>query len=283
MNNFISNNIIKLFRYNNKINVMFINITLLVLLASVALYYIDIFDFHNNQNVIYHKLTTELVKVGYNIIYLYSACQIKMNKIITYVSLPYSHLINYFKQFLQDDKIIRLRVFCKISNTDGTIIDKLYFDETSDINDVKLIHDHVHQTKDKELIEDVSFIFPEPDKASSTCINKVFFNSFPNSLEYTVSDVKFMSIELDYNNDVYQICLKNDYYNYYIVNNCLNQNFIKYYLKNELKINEKIEGNIEYNLTIIDHNVNIVSINHDQYIVFTKDNYEIQTNKTKGN
>ena len=58
----------------------------------------------------------------------------------------------------------------------------------------------------------------------------------------------------------------------------LNQNFLKYYLKNDLKISEKIEAKFEYNMTIIDHNVNIVSINQEQNIVFTKDSYEIQTN-----
>jgi hypothetical protein len=105
MNNFISNNIIKLFKYNHKINntiAMFFNITSLMLFTSLVLYYIDIFDFHVNNEIIYDKLTTQLVKIGYNIVYLYSVCQIKMNKIITYVSLPYIHLVKYFKKAFND-------------------------------------------------------------------------------------------------------------------------------------------------------------------------------------
>ena len=251
---------------------MFFNITSLMLVASFVLYYIDIFDFHENKEIIIDKLTTQLVKIGYNIVYLYSVCQIKMNKIITYVSLPYIHLFNYFKKILLDDRIIRIGVFLKINNNDGTIIDRLYFNENCDINDITLIH----ETKDNE---NVSFIFPDSDKSeNASCINRIFFNTFPKSLNYIISEVKFMSIELEYNNNVYPIVLKTDNYNYFIVNNCLNQNFLKYYLKNDLKISEKIEAKFEYNMTIIDHNVNIVSINQEQNIVFTKDSYEIQTN-----
>jgi hypothetical protein len=77
--------------------------------------------------------------------------------------------------------------------------------------------------------------------------------------------------------------LKDDTYNYYIVNNSLNQNFFKYYLKNVLKVPIN-EANFDYTVSIIDHNVNILTLLPHQHIVFNEHDYTVfpilETNDT---
>jgi len=83
-----------------------------------------------------------------------------------------------------------------------------------------------------------------------------------------------MMVELEHKNEKHRIELKNDMYNYYIVNNSLNQNFFKYYLKNVQKTAID-DNNFDYTVYIIDHNVNIININQYQYIIIEEDGYKI--------
>jgi hypothetical protein len=106
------------------------------------------------------------------------------------------------------------------------------------------------------------------------CVNYVFYTNFPTTFDYKVSTISFMSVELEHENKIYSINLKNNKYNYYIVNNCLNQLFFKYYIKNVLKTQINTDT-FDYKLSIIDNNVNIITLLPNQYIIIMKDDYQI--------
>ena len=113
------------------------------------------------------------------------------------------------------------------------------------------------------------------DKNTETkCVNNVFYTSFPTTFDYKLSNISFMSIELEHENKIHSINLKNNKYNYYIVNNCLNKMFFKYYIKNVLKTQINTDT-FDYKLSIIDNNVNIITLLPNQYILILEDDYQI--------
>ena len=86
--------------------------------------------------------------------------------------------------------------------------------------------------------------------------------------------MKFIAIDLDYNNNKHLVKLKDTNYNYYIVNNCLNKLFFKYYIKNILNL-QVDDDNCNYNVSIIDNDCNIINILPHQSIIINENNYEI--------
>jgi hypothetical protein len=110
----------------------------------------------------------------------------------------------------------------------------------------------------------------------TTCVNNLFYTSFPTTFDYKVSKISFMSIELEYENKIHSINLKNNKYNYYIVNNCLNKMFFKYYIKNVLKTQINTDD-FDYKLSIIDNNVNMITLLPNQYILILEDDYQIHS------
>jgi hypothetical protein len=102
----------------------------------------------------------------------------------------------------------------------------------------------------------------------------VFYEKIPKNIDYKVSKIKFISIELDYNNNKYLIELKTSDKNYYIVNNYLNELFFKYYIKNILNLSVN-QNNFDYSVTIIDNDANIIYLLPHQSIKINENNYEI--------
>jgi len=111
-------------------------------------------------------------------------------------------------------------------------------------------------------------------KVETECVNNVFYTSFPTTFDYNISKISFLSIELEHENKIYSIHLKNNKYNYYIINNCLNQTFFKYYIKNIIKSSIN-EANFDYKVTIIDNNVNIITLLPNQCLLIREDDYQI--------
>lgn len=248
-----------------------------IIATALILVSLDLFDFHeNNENtgslILLGKiLEPYLMKIGYNIIYMYSVCQIKFNQIKRFVSSPLIKIWNHLNKFLKDNKLtvdVDLKILIKI-DCNGNIEDTLYFEK-----------DCLHSKLIKNLYENKNYCFVFSDKQENTnCVNKVFYNVFPDSFDYKVSKITFMFVELEYNNNTYTITLKTDNSNYYIVNNSLNQKFIKYYLKNVLQIKENINTEeVVYKLSIIDNNANFLTLTSDQHLVLKEDSYEIITN-----
>ena len=209
-----------------------------------------------------NTLTPIMIDIGYKLLYTFSVCQIQFNKIVKLIT----SYVKDFKQYLKDKGLIE-----EIKKQSIEIIYK-----NGDVEHKLLI-------SDKTPLETFAYMF-EPDKHmgvllsdkdfESGCINRVYREKLHDIRDYKLSNINFMMIELEHDNDKHPIVLKDDTYNYYIVNNSLNQNFFKYYLKNVL--NSPInEDKFDYTVTIIDHNVNFITLLPHQHIVFNEHDYTI--------
>ena len=129
------------------------------------------------------------------------------------------------------------------------------------------------------------------NNVKTNCINKIHYIEYPEFnndsdfsdcseyYNYNMSNIKFMSVSIDYNNNSYPIELKTDNYNYYMVNNVLNKSFFQYYLCNVLNISVDMNDPVfNYYVNIIDHNVNIVGLTPEQSLIIKENEYEIKNN-----
>lgn len=244
--------------------------------TNYEIYIAEILEIINKQK---EKLDPIMVRIGYNLIYCVSLCQIRYNRIKNVVSpkinILRSSIINYLKDsgFMIETTMIETKRMLILIDNNGNEIRKLV---TQNINDKYLL-----EISNKQLLLEISnkdqnyYSIILLDKNSDIgCINHIFYQNFPESFEYEVSEINFMAIELEHNDKTYVINLKPDGHNYYIVNNSLNQKFFKYYIKNVLKspINE---DNFDYKVTIIDHNVNIITLLPNQHIILDKHTYQV--------
>lgn len=248
----------------NGINIISSNFTI-----NYEIYIAEILKIINKQK---EKLVPIMVRIGYNLIYCVSLCQIRYNRIKNVVSpkinILGSSINNYLKEsgFMIEPTMIETKRMLILIDNNGNEISKLVTTNIS-INDKELL-----EVSNKD--ENYSCIILLDKNSDTGCINDVFYQNLPESFEYEVSEINFMAIELEHNDKTYVINLKPDGHNYYIVNNSLNQNFFKYYIKNVLKspINE---DNFDYKVTIIDHNVNIITLLPNQHIILDKHTYQV--------
>jgi len=210
--------------------------------------------FSNIKNKLAEKITALMISLCYNCVYIYSLCNIKFNRIKNTINRPFMLLWSYLKE----NKILTTIV---LIDANGNEINKILK------NNVEFI-----ELACKKF--NYSGLFLMDKNIETECVNNVFYTSFPKTFDYKISKISFMSIELEYENNTYSINLKNDKYNYYIVNNCLNEIFLKYYIKNILKIPIN-EIKFDYKLNIIDNNVNFITLLPNQYILIMEDDYKI--------
>ena len=108
-------------------------------------------------------------------------------------------------------------------------------------------------------------------------LNRAILYKLPSnyvSIDYESCDYRFMSIFITVNEEKYQLLLSTDCDNYYVSGNVLNAKFFRFLLKHQHNINTD-KNKIKYTLDLIDHNVNIVSLNELDDIVLGKNNYDI--------
>lgn len=214
------------------------------------------------------KIEPVIIKLGYNLLYGFSVCQIQMNKMINML-VPY---VKICKKYLKDNNIL---VEVKVQTLN-------LIDNNGDINTKFTISDKSYALSELcESIFDnerVSGVVLHDNDNEGKCKNKIYMEKRPElkegKLDYKLTKFAFMMVELEHNNEKHIIELKNDEYNYYIVNNSLNKNFFKYYLKNILKAPINY-NNFDYTVTIIDHNVNFITLLPEQYIIFNETDYTI--------
>lgn len=224
-------------------------------------------------NNITNNIKTQVINSSFNAcyysVYVYSLCRIKFNK---YIGVYYTKLSNKLRSITTQKQYNTLESYSnsfKEIQTNIIVIDNEEF---------------YYMNSMLELDNYSTFVFTdktnngEPD-SEDKCFNKVVFDEYPTSFNYTPSNITFISLELHYDNNTYPIFLKTARYNYYIVNNKLNANFFKYYLitnhsdmfSDGFKENEAFE----YTLTLIDHNVNVIELTNKQYIVFLENDYAL--------
>lgn len=219
---------------------------------------------------IVEKMNKTMTNVGYNFVYMYSFIQIQWNKLTNVIcsikSLFYTNslsiLINYY-------------------DNSGKILDieEVFLSSIENYNcyDLSVINSRIRKNNDCFTI--IAVPTNQTNHVNFVCLDKGL-NDEPLST-YEETKFTFMSILITTNETTYTVKLKDNTFNYYIVGNSLSRNFIKYYLG---AITQKYYGpdeKFEYVLNIIDHNINVISINQDQKLIFDKTSYTIVDEKEK--
>jgi hypothetical protein len=115
---------------------------------------------------------------------------------------------------------------------------------------------------------------------NNKCVNKKIMYDINEPLTVSeCSDIKFMLVEMRIReNNVYKVDLKTDDYNFYLVGNKLTRQFFIYYLKQHLQIDETINDTDNFQLKIIDHDVNTIQIdftNKNESLILEKSGYKV--------
>jgi hypothetical protein len=134
-------------------------------------------------------------------------------------------------------KIQSIKIISKNSDNEYTVFssDKTSLEYISNIFD-PVIHSGI-------LLGDKNF--------ETGCVNKIYYEKMPSTVDYTTSKIKFMMIELEHDGNKYTIDLKN-----------------------VLKVSINT-AKFDYIVTIIDNNANIITLLPHQYIIFNEYDYTI--------
>lgn len=203
-----------------------------------------------------------IITTSFNLINLYSKCQIIATKICYKVKqLVLSNprlselLNNYYRchgkkdlEFVLNGEIIYSTNREKYANDPE--IPRTY--DFIILSDYKILHDN-------------------------SCVNKKILKALPDvdeNFEYEVSDIKFILTEIKINNKKIKINFKTTNYNYYIVNNIFNDKFLKYFLnKYEDMPDFSDEDMNNINISILDNNVNKIDCKNKDWIQIKKTHY----------
>jgi len=220
----------------------------------------------NDLIVFKNNLEPKIFYVAYNIIYYYSCCEIYINKARLFINPYIITIAKCVKYFLKKYNIID----CIKQDTDivleflyeGNLLTSLNFDKNN--KDINI---------DKAPLK-YDFIVC----SDSTTINKICVSNIHHYIEYDfdfeITSFNFISLQLLYKENNYNIELKNDKYNFYIVNNVLDKNFFTYYLKYILNL-DNLEKDISYKLELVDQDVNVRYLTENHSIVLNKQDYSI--------
>jgi hypothetical protein len=226
-----------------------------------------------------------MYNLTYNIIYIFSVCQIKYNKLCACV-VKYLHdeqvIYQVYNPEFDNNDIITITFFNNAEPIKETVcfnskkeLNNLFIKDNEPINYNLLIMSIPSKNNEESRVTTES-AYKQRNKVMISSLYNTNIIDFTRSYTYEESSFKFISINLTYNNKTYPIYLKNDEYNYYIVNNIIDKIFFQYYLVNILKVKliEQLHD-FRYILEIMDHNVNMFSLNESQYIIFKKDDYSV--------
>lgn len=208
-----------------------------------------------------NKVKIICIKIIYNIIYFYSACQIKCTQAYNYL-LPY----------LKNDEIID-KVTIEQFNIDTSELLTI----SKDILDVDDKLDNTLFIVSKDIINNVGNNVSGAGSNNILITNKLIIDKDNVCFLFDVSNITFVALYLNYNGKRFNINLKTDDFNYYLVGNKIDKYFVQYYINIVLGLKfSYIESEImTYQLELIDHEVNIINLSSEQYIIIEKDGYRI--------
>ena len=93
-----------------------------------------------------------------------------------------------------------------------------------------------------------------------------------NMIAYTISNIRFIDAQIIYKNNKYNVDFSKN--NYYINDNILfDKAFVKWYLNHAYGL--IIEDTEDYTYTILDENINFISLEADNTIVIENDGYRV--------
>lgn len=227
--------------------------------------------------------------IGYNSIYIYSKCQLICIKINSHVQ----HLLRKVG-FRNNNSIHCIECVTNKGKSQYLYDPTIITDHLTIMNTVRAMR---YATSDDKM-----FVYTTNANANANnddvdsenkVLDKVCFNNIDeivwknNNIFYEYSTHKFISIKLKIassaSSQEHDIKLQTNEYNFYIINNRLNARFIKYYCKYILNLNELIEDNIVYTLSIVDGDVNIFQIDETDELILEKSKYHINPSTIKQN
>jgi hypothetical protein len=235
---------------------------------------------NDDINKIKKTLEPKLISFAYNTIYYYSFCEIyvkKIYKITTLFIRPFiistSKCISYF---LKKYNIID-------SNKDINNLVMEFFYQGELLTSLNFYKNNKDVNIDKapikyDFIVCSDYTTKEDTIKESTAINKICVSNIHHYFEYEFDFEKtnftFISLQLSYKDNNYNIDLKNDKHNFYFVNNVLDKNFFTYYLKYILNL-DNLEKDISYKLELLDQDVNMRYLTENHSIILNKQDYSI--------
>jgi len=163
---------------------------------------------------------------------------------------------------------------------DKNIIKYVYIDKENVLREETDMNGNLLKYKNiflKHLNKNYIQINVQQDNSNSlTKLSKKNEKEVENMIDnYLESDIAFLSVEMEYKGEKYPILLKNNEYNFYVVNNQFDKLFFIYYMKMFYNINEEVE-NFNYILHILDHNVNEIDVTSDETILIHLNDYLIK-------
>ena len=238
------------------------------------------------RDILKQNTKTFCLKTIYNLFYVYSVCEINCAKVYNYI-LPCIKSIQINTHFfLEKHNIISQNEV--ISNTESM---NTRIEVYNHIGLQVLQKDVSKKFKDMiicdlEYVDDFSYYtMIVTDLNKKNIQNKKIINNLDNyEFKFETSDITFIALYLNYNDVRYNINLKTDEFNFYVVGNIINKSFIQYYIKNILHDNILIntdETPFLYKLELMDHEVNVLELNETQSIIIEKNGYRIGIDKTE--
>jgi len=231
-------------------------------------YWYECYEYYDYQ---YIKNTG--ITYGYNIIYGISCCQIYGVKIYKIIK-PSITFIK--KQYLViEDELLLLFA----SKPSATHID--YYNNgikvcTTDTNISPTQLTNVNFKPFPEIKYDYIVIKHKANPDSIT-VDKLCLQYYPTNtgINWDMSNIKFLSLQLEYNNAQHHIYLSTNEYNYYIQNAIIDKQFINYYLQNVLQENVT-DKDEKYTLHVVDNDVKLHILTEMDSIIINKDDYTIK-------
>lgn len=258
--------------------------------SGFCLSFLVTFSMFSNGNssridIFYNKIKTVILKVVYKLLYIYSVCQINSNKFYNFISPYIRSLQNIPQLFLEQSSHTSDNT---ISNEINTIID--VYDNTT-LKQIfekrltkKFTEMNFNNLKCLDSFSNYTMIVTDSSRDKQNNINKkkIICDDYLEKYEFNfdLSEITFVALYLNYNNERYNINLKINDFNFYIVGNIINKTFLQYYLKNILQNDICIDTDSEelrlsYKLELMDHEVNMLSLTATQYIIIEKNGYSV--------
>jgi hypothetical protein len=212
-----------------------------------------------------------MISLGYNLLYYYSLAQIYFNKFIKFVSPHISVLWIALINFLRENKLIdkQKNVTLVEIYKGGQMVNNISIHEHNTYNLLNIIGEPINK-------DNYDFIIITERNIDYNQNDKIHYTELPQLLEdYKYSNIRFFALDLTYKNETHSIDLKNENFNHYIVNNVLNKEFFNYYLTNVLDV-EIDKNNFDYKVALVDHNVNMVELTPNDYLIINENDYEIK-------
>jgi len=244
----------------------FTTLSLILISMSISIITPYIYMQKYPEDKITNIISNILISLGYKGIYCYSIIQIKLEKIIKAINPHVKKIYDLFSD--SNNNKTQIEIICKNGNI------KKKIDVTKSLKEIKL-----EEIKDKINDNFELIVISSNNNELSNSKNKICCSNISNEISYDISNIKFINLSITHNNNTYNIDLKNNNENYYVVNNKINSSFLKYYLVNVLKVD--INNNFNYKLQLMDHEVNILHLDESHDIVIEKNNYRIENNNKK--